>query len=126
MTLATHVKTRLTSYLARKLAVRPARLAGHRPVASVSFDDFPKNAWTEGGPVLARRGVRGTYYTAGGFCGRSENGTVFYDEGDLRQMAAAGHEIACHGFGHQPTPTLTTDELTADAERNREFLRPFL
>ncbi len=126
MTLANHVKTKLTSLLARKLAVRPARLAGHRPVASITFDDFPKNAWTLGGPVLARRGVRGTYYTAGGFCGRTENGTVFYDETDLSQMAAAGHEIACHGFGHQPTPSLTTEELTEDAERNKAFLRPFL
>jgi peptidoglycan/xylan/chitin deacetylase (PgdA/CDA1 family) len=126
MTLAHHFRTKLTSLMARKLAVRPARLAGHKPVASISFDDFPKNAWTEGGPVMARRGVRGTYYTAGGFCGRTEHGTVFYDADDLRQLAAAGHEIACHGFGHQPTPTLTTEELTADAERNREFLRPFL
>ena len=126
MTLAHHFRTKLTSLMARKLAVRPARLAGHKPVARISFDDFPKNAWTQGGPVMARRGVRGTYYTAGGFCGRTENGTVFYDAEDLRQLAEAGHEIACHGFGHQPTPTLTIEELTADAERNREFLRPFL
>jgi peptidoglycan/xylan/chitin deacetylase (PgdA/CDA1 family) len=121
-----NVKTKLTSLLARTLKVRPARLAGHRPVASISYDDFPKNAWTEGGPVMARHGVRGTYYTAGGFCGRTVNGTVFYDAEDLKALAAAGHEIACHGFGHQPTPTLTTDELTADATRNREFLKPFL
>jgi peptidoglycan/xylan/chitin deacetylase (PgdA/CDA1 family) len=119
-------KTKLTSLLARTLMVRPARLAGHRPVASISYDDFPKNAWTQGGPVMARHGVRGTYYTAGGFCGRTVDGTVFYDADDLKALAAAGHEIACHGFGHQPTPTLTTDELTADATRNREFLRPFL
>ena len=119
------LKIKLTSLMARKLAVRPARLAGHRPVASITFDDFPKNAWTEGGPVLARHGVRGTYYTAGGFCGRTVDGTVFYDEGDLTALAAAGHEIGCHGFGHQPTPTLTAEELTADAERNREFLPAF-
>jgi peptidoglycan/xylan/chitin deacetylase (PgdA/CDA1 family) len=75
---------------------------------------------------MARRGMRGTYYTAGGFCGRTVEDTVFYDADDLRQLSAAGHEIACHGFGHQPTPTLTTEELTADADRNREFLRPFL
>ena len=61
--------------------------------------------------MLARHGVRGTYYTAGGFCGRTVNGTVFYDAGDLRALAAAGHEIACHGFAHQPTPTLTRQDL---------------
>src|SRR4051812_29284808 len=108
MSLSDHLKTKLTSLMARKLAGTPARLAGHRPVASISYDDFPKNAWTQGGPVMAKHGVRGTYYTAGGFCGRTENGTVFYDETDLKELAAAGHEIACHGFGHQPTPTLTS------------------
>lgn len=54
------------------------------------------------------------------------DGTVFYDETDLRALAAAGHEIACHGFSHQPTPALATEELAADADRNREFLKPFL
>jgi peptidoglycan/xylan/chitin deacetylase (PgdA/CDA1 family) len=120
------LQTRLTSLAARSLKVRPARLAGQRPVASISFDDFPKSAWTAGGPVLAKHGMRGTYYTAGGFCGRTVDGTVFYDETDLRELAAAGHEIACHGFGHRPTPTLTTEALAQDAERNREFLKPFL
>jgi peptidoglycan/xylan/chitin deacetylase (PgdA/CDA1 family) len=120
------LKTRLTSLIARKLPVKPARLAGLRPVASVSFDDFPKNAWTQGGPVMARHGVRGTYYTAGGFCGRTVDGTQFYDTADLEALAAAGHEIACHGFAHQPTPSLTTAELAADAARNQDFLKPFL
>ena len=120
------LQTRLTSLAARTLKVRPARLAGQRPVASISFDDFPKNAWTAGGPVLAKHGMRGTYYTAGGFCGRTVDGTVFYDETDLKELAAAGHEIACHGFAHQPTPTLSPAELQRDAERNTEFLKPFL
>ncbi|HEY0267272.1 MAG TPA: polysaccharide deacetylase family protein [Rhizomicrobium sp.] len=120
------LKIRLTSLMARTLPVKPARLGAVRPVASVTFDDFPRNAWTQGGPVMARHGVRGTYYTAGGFCGRTVDGTEFYGAADLRELAAAGHEIACHGFAHQPTPNLTTPELAADADRNREFLRPFL
>jgi peptidoglycan/xylan/chitin deacetylase (PgdA/CDA1 family) len=119
-------KTKLTSLLARKLVKRPVRLAGTRPVASITFDDFPKNAWTEGGPVLARHGVRGTYYTAGDFCGRTLADTAFYDAQDLRALAAAGHEIGSHGFCHQPTPLLSDAELVADAGRNAEFLKPFL
>jgi len=126
MSLANHLKIKATSWIARQWKTQPARLAGHRPVASITFDDFPKNAWVQGGPVLARHGVRATYYTAGGFCGRTEDGTVFYDAGDLNALAAAGHEIACHGFAHQPTPSLRTQDLEADAERNREFLTPFL
>src|SRR3954447_15682546 len=126
MSLANLLKTKATSWTARQWKTKAARLAGHRAVASITFDDFPKNAWGAGGPVMAKHGVRGTYYTAGGFCGRTENGTVFYDETDLKELAAAGHEIACHAFGHQPTPTLTSEELAADAERNKEFLRSFL
>ena len=121
-----HFKTRLTSLIARKAPVRTGRLAGHKPIASITFDDFPKNAWTVGGPILAGHGMRGTYYAAGGFCGRTVENTVFYDAQDLKDLAAAGHEIACHGFGHQPTPTLSPAALAADSERNREFLRPFL
>jgi peptidoglycan/xylan/chitin deacetylase (PgdA/CDA1 family) len=56
------LKTRLTSLAARTLKVRPARLAGLRPVGSITFDDFPKSAWTQGGAVLAKHGMRGTYY----------------------------------------------------------------
>lgn len=119
------LKIKLTSLMARKLPVKTARLAGNRPVASITFDDFPKNAWTLGGPILAKYGVRGTYYTAGGFCGRTVENTVFYDEGDLKALVAAGHELGCHGFAHQPTPTLTTDQLKQDADRNCEFLKGF-
>jgi len=126
MSLANTLKIKLTSLAARKLPVKTARLAGDRPIASITFDDFPRNAWTVAGPVMDRNGVKGTYYTAGGFCGRIVDGTEFYTADDLRAIAAAGHELACHGFGHQPTPALTTEQLAADANRNREFLRPFL
>lgn len=126
MSLVKTLTTKLTSLAARKMPVKTARLAGHRPVASVTFDDFPRNAWTLGRPVLERHGVKATYYTAGGFCGRTVDGTEFYGAGDLAEIAAAGHELACHGFGHQPTPELPPDELAADSEKNRQFLRPFL
>ena len=119
------LQTRLTSLAARTLKVRPQRLAAQRPVASITFDDFPKSAWTVGGPVLARHGMRGTYYTAGGFCGRTVDGMEFYDDADLKEIVAAGHELGCHGWGHQPTPTLSPETLKADAERNKAFLEGF-
>jgi peptidoglycan/xylan/chitin deacetylase (PgdA/CDA1 family) len=120
------ILARLNRFLARLTPVRSARLAGARPLASITFDDFPKSAWSQGGPILAHHKVRGTFYTAGGFCGRTVDGTVFYDAEDLRAAAAAGHEIACHGYAHQPTPSLSSEALEADAARNAEFLRPFL
>ena len=120
------LKTQLASLIGRHIRVRPARLAGRRPVASISFDDFPKSAWSLGGQVLARHGVRGTYYTGGSFCGQSVEGTPFYDAQDLTELAAAGHEIGCHGFAHQPVSDFSPADLARDAQRNREFLQPFL
>ncbi|MEY4965231.1 MAG: hypothetical protein RL274_814 [Pseudomonadota bacterium] len=120
------LKTQLASLIGRQIRVRPARLAGHRPVVSISFDDLPKSAWAKGGPVLARHGVRGTYYTGGSFCGQTVEGTRFYDAQDLTKLAAAGHEIGCHGFGHQPVSQLSSTALAEDARRNRDFLKPFL
>lgn len=117
---------RLTRFIARKTRVRPARMRSRRPIASITFDDFPKSAWEIGGALLTRRKLRGTYYTAGTFCGRNIKGTVFYDEGDLRALAAAGHEIGCHGYGHEQTPLLSNAALAADRHRNAEFLAPFL
>ena len=120
------LKTALSSLIGRHTIVRPARLTGVRALASIAFDDFPRNAWTLGGPVLARHGARATYYTAGGFCGRSVDGTRFYDADDLRALAAAGHEIGCHGFNHRPVAELSPAELAQDTARNAEFLKPFL
>lgn len=116
---------RLTRLIARMTNVRAARVAGG-PVASITFDDFPKSAWQNGGRILARFQARATYYTAGTFCGRAVSGIQYYDKSDLSAVAAAGHEIACHGFGHQPTPTLSNAALAEDMERNAVFLAPFL
>lgn len=120
------LSVRLNRFLARLTPAHSVRLAGARPIASITFDDFPKSAWTRGGPILAQYKVRGTYYTTGSFCGRTVDGTVFYDADDLRALADTGHEIGCHSFAHQPTPDLSAQELAQDAARNSEFLKPFL
>ncbi|HEY5347231.1 MAG TPA: polysaccharide deacetylase family protein [Rhizomicrobium sp.] len=116
---------RANNFITRHMPVKTARARAPRPIASISFDDFPKSAWTVAGPILARFGVAATYYTAGSFCGRTVEGMEFYDEGDLRALGAAGHEIACHGFAHQRTTQLSPEDLVADAARNRAFLEPF-
>jgi polysaccharide deacetylase family protein (PEP-CTERM system associated) len=39
------------------------------------------------------------------------------------KIAAAGHEIACHGYSHRLVYTLTPDEFRADLRRSLEILR---
>jgi peptidoglycan/xylan/chitin deacetylase (PgdA/CDA1 family) len=116
---------RLSRLAARRLPVKSAPLRGRRAVASVTFDDFPKSAWINGGPLLARYGARGTYYTAGSFAERTVDGIAYYEADDLVALHQAGHEIGCHTFGHRPVPTLSTDELLADLARNTQFLCRF-
>lgn len=98
----------------------PSQLA--RPVASFTFDDFPKSAWIVGGPLLEAHGGRGTFFTSGGYCGVREDGIDYYDAGDLRALKAAGHEIGCHTFSHRKSSTVPSGELEADWDRNAAFL----
>lgn len=117
---------RINNLVTRHVPVKTGRAGSPRPIASISFDDFPRSAWTVAGPILAEFGVKATYYTAGTFCGRTVEGMEFYGEDDLKALAAAGHEIACHGFAHQRTTTLDSKALLADSLRNRAFLEKFL
>jgi peptidoglycan/xylan/chitin deacetylase (PgdA/CDA1 family) len=68
---------------------------------SLTFDDFPRSAYTVGGSILKNYGVRGTYYVAIGLMNTSNAlGDQFRME-DLRSAANGGHELASHTFSHQ-------------------------
>jgi peptidoglycan/xylan/chitin deacetylase (PgdA/CDA1 family) len=112
------VARRANNLLTRHLPVKTARSRLERPLASLTFDDFPKSAWTVAGPILARYGARATYYAAGRFCGVREDGIDYYDEADLIAVARAGHEIGAHSYAHQMATTLAGDVLRQDADRN--------
>lgn len=109
------------------------RLAGHwpfgltdfpleRPVISFTFDDFPRSAFTQGGPVLERYGAKATYYAAGRFCEATIDGLEFYTRQDALEAARQGHEIAHHTFGHPHAPDLGAQALLEDCARNDDFL----
>ncbi len=117
---------RANSFVTRHLPLKLARSHLTRPVASLTFDDFPKSAWTVGGPILADYRAQATYYAAGRFCGIAEDGLDYYDAHDLRALAAAGHEVGAHSYAHQMAPSLGSAALAADAERNAAALAPLL
>jgi peptidoglycan/xylan/chitin deacetylase (PgdA/CDA1 family) len=64
--------------------------------------------------VLARHGAVATFYVPGA--------TVDEDPGRFRDIAAAGHEIAHHGYAHLPTRTLTADGEREELERGIDAL----
>ena len=117
---------RANAALTRRVRFRTARSPLASPVASFSFDDFPRSAWTVGGPLLARYGAPATYYAAGRFCGAREDGLDYYDADDLRAVVAAGHEIGCHTFSHRSSPEIGPYALAQDLDRNRAFLEGVL
>ncbi len=101
------------------------RLAERTLLLSVDFEDWHQlvrrragdPGWAQPGPALARQtdvtlslldslGVRCTFFVLG-MSGRSHPELV-------RTIAAAGHEIACHGDQHLPVHVQTADEFAAD------------
>lgn len=64
--------------------------------------------------LFARAGVRATFFTVG---------EVARDHPDLmRDLAAAGHEIACHTMTHPNLWRLTEHELAGELEQYREAI----
>jgi len=111
---------------ARMARINDAPCVRREPVLSLTFDDFPKSAWTTGGPILAEYGARATYYVAGRFCGAVEDGQRYFDRDDLTAIDAAGHEIGCHTFSHLQSRDLSTAQFHADRQRNQRFLAEVL
>jgi len=109
---------RINNAVTRMMPLKPVRSRAVRPMASVTFDDFPKSAWTVAGPLLERYDAKATYYTAGRFRGVTEEGVRYWDDEDLLAARDAGHEIACHSFSHARASTLGRTAFLADADRN--------
>ncbi len=107
------------------LLVKPAPLRPDAAIASLSFDDFPRSAWTVGGPILARHGVRATYYVAGRFCGGQEDGLDYYDEArtcapstppatrSAATASAIGIRPRCRAPSSRPTSSRTSPSSAA-------------
>jgi peptidoglycan/xylan/chitin deacetylase (PgdA/CDA1 family) len=97
-----------------------------RGTLTVSFDDFPRSAWREGGAVLHDYGVKATYYASGGLLGRRFNGIAQAEVADLEAIHAAGHEIGNHTFEHLAATRCTPERYRASIARNDRFLRSIL
>jgi peptidoglycan/xylan/chitin deacetylase (PgdA/CDA1 family) len=120
------MKLSFTERLARQASLRiplaRRTLALPRGVLSITFDDVPKTAWTEGGAVLAAHGAKATYFVCGGLCGRSLDGQPLCDVPELEAVHAAGHEIGCHTHEHHSAHRDRPADYEASCGRNRRFL----
>lgn len=101
----------------QSLLVRPLT-----PIVSFSFDDAPESAWRNGADILEGVGGRGTYYLAGGLSGLTAEGLKIIGDEGCADLAARGHELACHTFAHRKLATYSRNDLIADLERNQTWL----
>lgn len=113
---------RVRAKIALKTVGGRAPLLLERGALSITFDDFPKSAWTEGGAVCASHGVRATYYVAGGFEGRVIDGVDQFDADDLAALTEAGHELGCHTFDHVSALKTPPAVFAASLARNAAYV----
>ena len=59
-------------------------------------------------------GIKGTFFTLGWVAERYP--------ALMRRIAAAGHELASHGYGHDRVFTLSPEQFAADIERTRKLI----
>ncbi len=111
---------RLSASLVR---TRTVRMVNERPIASFTFDDFPKSAVASAAALLEKEGVAGTYYLSRTFNGATIDGIKYYDVADVKRLIDNGHEIGCHTASHLHLPQVSREALIADFESNAAFVR---
>ncbi|MGE0827855.1 MAG: polysaccharide deacetylase family protein [Hyphomonadaceae bacterium] len=97
---------------------RPARVKLPRGALSVCFDDFPVSAAEAGAAALERFDARGTFYAAAGMSGEDGPAGKCFSAAQLRRLAASGHEIGCHTYGHVDCAKTDADEFISECARN--------
>jgi peptidoglycan/xylan/chitin deacetylase (PgdA/CDA1 family) len=97
-----------------------------RPIISITFDDVPRTAMTNGIPILNRFYTKATFYVAMGLSASStedahkEKGEeeTFLTSTDIINLSRCGHDIGCHTYSHYMLDRGLADSLALDAQRN--------
>lgn len=97
-----------------------------QPLISFTFDDFPRSALVNGGDILRKFDLAGTYYTALGLMGKDSPSGPICELEDLRRALDEGHELGCHTFNHLDSWE-TAPQIYADSvKRNQDTLSGLL
>ena len=103
---------------ARLVERRPAGLRLDRPMISFSFDDAPESAARAGAAMLEQRGLRGTYFISASLAGMKGPMGPNASMMEVKRLANAGHEIACHTYSHLDCGQAAANVASDDVERN--------
>jgi peptidoglycan/xylan/chitin deacetylase (PgdA/CDA1 family) len=113
---------RLRFKLALTLPRARKKLRLERGILSMTFDDFPRSAWKEGGPVLEVHGARGAYFVCGGLEGTRHDSVEQFTSDDLEALHAAGHEVGAHTFHHISALQTSASKFASSILLNERFL----
>ena len=87
--------------------------------AHVTFDDGHASQFRYGFPLLQKHGVRGIFFVIAGWTGQRPD---YMTSAQLRELAAAGHEVQSHGLSHVPLTQSSDAELAQELEGSKEEL----
>jgi len=96
---------------------RSVPLGNAGPIVSFTFDDFPRTAYSVGGPILERFGARGTYYVTGGLMDTSNELGDLCDLHDLESLVENGHELGTQTFYHSSCRAISLAAFRDDVQK---------
>ena len=120
------VLNKLKSETARLFVRNRREISVPGGIVSFTFDDFPRNAYTEGGAILASHQAGGTYYVAMGLVDTENHFGRHFSKEDLPRMIDEGHELGCHTFGHLDCRESDGATVAAEISRNAAALEQVL
>ncbi|WP_425647891.1 polysaccharide deacetylase family protein [Agrobacterium leguminum] len=116
---------RINNRLVRYFPGPAVRIETSEPIVSFTFDDVPASAWTAGARILENEGVCGTFYIAGVFIDQYDEQQQMISAKGCSELAAAGHELACHTFSHRKLSSFSRRGLEEDLDHNDRVLGSF-
>lgn len=116
---------RINNRLVRYFPGPAVRIETSEPIVSFTFDDVPASAWRAGARILENEGVCGTFYIAGVFIDQYDEQQQMISAKGCSELAAAGHELACHTFSHRKLSSFSRRGLEEDLDRNDRVLGSF-
>ncbi len=108
---------------ARYIPTRRVPLRNTRPLLSITFDDVPDSAASNGAAVLDAHGVKGTFYIAPGILGQQDEHWRVVCAEKVAELHRRGHEIGCHTYSHVKVQNLTRTQALEETRKTRAALR---
>ncbi|MCB0575924.1 MAG: polysaccharide deacetylase family protein [Saprospiraceae bacterium] len=120
---------RYIKYIRRKWAnisfSRNIDIQLREPIVSFTFDDAPISAFVNGGRILKKYSVSGTFYISLSLMGGEDPSTRFTEQ-HLKDSIAAHNEIGCHTYGHTELYKVPFLDGKADIEKNQEEIKKII